>query len=267
MFGFWPIYKKELKAYMQSPSTYVVLALIFLMAGYLFQDIFRGFSMQCQMSQQYAMMGQQREAPNITAVVIRGIFGVLNFIVLFSVPMLAMRLISEEKSRGTFELLVTCPISDWAIVMGKYLALLTIGVFIIVISAIYPFMVWWIGRSPNPVDSIAPEWPIVFSCWVGLFLLYATYSAFGVMASAMSENQISAGIITLIGLLLWYFMGEYAPENATAKSILQEVAISQHIENFIKGIILFKDFAFYILVSFLFLFIGTKTLDARRWRL
>src|SRR5688500_12980461 len=121
MFGFWPIYKKELKTYLQSPSTYIVMALLFLLVGWLFQDVLRRFSEYCQQIQQMAMMGQQREAPNVTMFVISPIFGLFNMLMLFTIPMLSMRLISEEKSRGTFELLVSCPISDWSIVLGKYL--------------------------------------------------------------------------------------------------------------------------------------------------
>lgn len=263
MFGFWPIYKKELKAYLQSPSTYVVLALFFLVVGWLFQERLRFFSLYCQQMQQMAMMYGQRELPNVTMVVVGPIFGVFNMLLLFTVPMLSMRLISEEKSRGTFELLVSCPISDWAIVLGKYLALLSAGLGVLLMSVLYPLIVWWVGRA----NGSAPEWNIVYSSWVGLFLAFATYTAFGVMASAMSENQIAACVITLIGLLFWYFLEGVKIENPVMQQIVSEFSIANHMENFIKGVLQLKDFAFYILASFLFLFIATKTLDARRWRL
>jgi ABC-2 type transport system permease protein len=264
MFGFWPIYKRELKTYLQSPSTYVVLALLFVFVGLDFKTAMSMFSQYCQQADQMsAMYGMQRETPNVTQFVVRNTFSLLNMLVLFIVPLLSMRLVSEEKSRGTFELLVTCPISDWAIVIGKYLALFTLGLGIIALSGIYPVIVWWVGNA----NHVGPEWPIVFSCWLGLILIFASYSAFGVMASAMTENQITSGIITLIGLLLWFVVGVLPIENQTLQAIVKEVAISPHVENFVKGVLQLKDLVFYILTSFLFLFIATKTLDARRWRL
>src|SRR6185295_4158013 len=149
MFGFWPIYKKELKAYMQSPSTYVVLALLFVFVGLDFKTAMQMFSRYTEISrsQMGAMYGMQ-QVPNVTEFVIRNTFSLLNMLVLFTIPLLSMRLISEEKSRGTFELLVTCPISDWAIVIGKYLALVAMGLWILLLSAIFPIIIWYIGKNP-----------------------------------------------------------------------------------------------------------------------
>jgi ABC-2 type transport system permease protein len=172
--------------------------------------------------------------------------------------------VAEEKSRGTFELVVTCPVGDWSILMGKYLALLTVGLAIVVLSGAYPLITWAAGRS----NGSFPELPIVVSCWTGLFLIFASYAAFGLMASAFTENQISAGVITLIGLILWNLLGVWQMDNHPGlRAILQEMTASEHTENFINGVLLLKDFAFYILSSFTFLFIASKTLDARRWRI
>src|SRR5262245_2975114 len=99
MFGFWPVYKKELKSYLQSPSTYIVLALLFMFVGLDFKTAMHMFSQYTQQIQQMsAMYGMQREAPNITQFVVQQTFNLLNMLVLFTVPLLSMRLISEEKS-------------------------------------------------------------------------------------------------------------------------------------------------------------------------
>jgi len=263
MFDFWPIYKRELKAYFQSPSTYVVLALFFLIVGIFFQEMMAGFSMASARAAQPSMYGQAPPAPNVTEFVIRNLFQLMNFLLLFIIPMLSMRLIAEEKSRGTFELLVTCPIGDWSVLLGKYFAMLTIGLGIVLLSAIFPVIVWWAGQT----NQSAPEWPVVFSCWVGLFMIFATYGAFGLMASSLTESQITAAVITFIGILLWLLLGSLQMESMPkVRDILQELTASQHLENLIKGVLVVKDFMFYILASFLFLFIASKTLDARRWR-
>jgi ABC-2 type transport system permease protein len=264
MLNFWPIYKRETRAYFQSPSTYVVLALFFFFMGLLFQDAMfslSNMSISSGMNNPYG--GQMNQTPNITEL-LRGMFGALTFFVMFTVPMLSMRLVAEEKSRGTFELLVTCPVGDWAILLGKYFALLTVGLFIVVLSSAFPLIAYLSGHA----NGSLPEIKIVVSCWTALFLIYASYAAFGLMASAFTENQIAACVITLIGLLMWNVMGMFQVEGwPLLRTILTEMTASQHTDNFIKGVLMLKDFAFYILASFTFLFIASKTLDARRWRI
>lgn len=262
MFGFWPIYKRELKTYLQSPSTWVLLALVAFVSGIAFYANMREFSQYSAQINQMSMYGQQAQAPNITQFVVVGVFQWTSMMIMFTMPMLAMRLVAEEKSRGTFELMVTCPISDWAILLGKYFALLTIGVIIIGMSGLYPMMVAWLGR----LNSVSPEWPIVASCWIGLMLIFATYAAFGLMASSFTENQVIAAVITLIGIIAWFMIGAISFENEKLQMIMLELSASRHIENFNRGMLSLKDFAFYLLFSFFFLFVASKTLDARRWR-
>lgn len=261
--GFWPVYKRELKTFLQSPSTYVVVALLFLIVGTIFQDMMYGFSVMSERAGQAGAFGQMQEAPNVTESVIRFVFQIMSSLILFTIPLLSMRLFAEEKSRGTFELLVTCPVSDWGILLGKYFALVTVGALIVLLSGLYPVVVWWAGRA----NDVGPEWKIVASCWVGLLLIFSVYGAFGVMASAFTENQITAGVITLIGLILWNVLGSFQVESyPVVRDVLRELAAASHTDNFIKGLLSLKDFAFYILASFLFLFIASKTLEARRWR-
>lgn len=263
MFGFWPVYKREFKTYFQSPSTYVVMALLFLILGVIFQDIMFLFSRLSLSAGQMNMWGQSNPAPNATEFIVRNVFQIMVSLILFTIPLLSMRLIADEKSRGTFELLVTCPISDWAILLGKYLALVSVGVIIIALSALYPAIVWMAGKA----NGSAPEWPIVISSWIGLVLIFAAYAAFGLMASSFTENQITAAVVTLIGLILWNVLGSFQVEShPLLRDILQELAAAKHTDNFIKGVLMLKDFAFYLLASFLFLFIASKTLEARRWR-
>lgn len=264
MSGFWPVYKRELKTYLQSPSTYVVLALLFLIVGAIFQDLLARFSAMSMQAQLQMMGMSQQQAPNATEMLVRPVFQIMSSLILFTIPLLAMRLVADEKSRGTFELLVTCPISDWAILLGKYFALVTVGFAIVLLSAVYPLIVAWLGKS----NQAYVEWPIVLSCWIGLLLIFASYAAFGLMASSFTENQITAGVITLIGLILWNVLGAFGLESLPrVREVMQEATASGHTENFINGVLMLKDFVFYILTSFLFLFIASKTLDARRWRI
>lgn len=263
MFNFWPIYKREVKTFFQSPGTYVVLALWFLFLGIVFFIGMREFSQASDQAGQPGMFGQVAPTPNVTHDLIQGIFQFMTAYIMFTVPLLSMRLVAEEKNSGTFELLVTCPIGDWSILLGKYFSLLTVGVVNILISAAFPLLVWFFGRR----DGAAPEWPVVIACWTGLMLIYAAYAAFGLMASAFTENQIIAAVITLIGIILWNALGSIPWGGmTTVASIMAEASAARHTDNFIKGVLMLKDFVFYGLSAFLFLFIASKTLDARRWR-
>lgn len=264
MFDFFPVYKRELRTFFQSASTYVVLALYFLIIGVIYEQIMIAFSDMSRQAMMGGLMGQQSTAPNVTDAVIQQLFGLMVSLVMFTIPILSMRLVAEEKNRGTFELLVSCPIGDWSILIGKYLALVSVGVAMVGLGAIFPALTWWAGRATN----VSPEWPIVISCAIGMVLIFASYAAFGVMASALSDNQMTAAVITLIGLILWQIVGAFQfPDWGYLRQIAQELGASSHTDNFIKGVLTVKDFAYFVLLSFLFLFVASKTLDARRWRI
>ncbi|HOE96490.1 MAG TPA: ABC transporter permease subunit [Candidatus Sumerlaeota bacterium] len=223
--NFLPIYRRELKTYFQSPSTYIVMALLFLVLGMIYSQIMVLFSNMSAQAGMPNMFGQTPPEPNVTEMVIRSLFQIMIALILFTVPLLSMRLVAEEKSRGTFELLVTCPISDWAILMGKYLALVTVGVIVILLSGLFPVITWWAGRG----SEVVIEWPIVLSCWLGLLLIFAAYAAFGVMASSFSENQITAGVITLIGLIMCNMLASFQIESfPRIQQIFTELAAEPH---------------------------------------
>jgi ABC-2 type transport system permease protein len=264
MLDFLPVYRRELKTYLQSPSTYVVMALFFLIIGLIYHQILVEFSTMSRSALQGGMFGQTGVAPNVTEVIVRPLFNLMISLVMFTIPILSMRLVAEEKSKGTFELLVTCPIGDWSILIGKYLALVTVGVAIIALAQIYTLLTWWVGLGYGS----APEWPIVITCGIGLLLIFGAYAAFGLMASSFTDNQMTAAVITLIGLILWQIIGAFQIGGwPILREIANELSAYTHTENFINGVLTLRDFAYFVLVSFLFLFIASKTLDARRWRI
>lgn len=257
MRGWLPIYKRELKAYLQSPSTYVVVALYFLIASLIFQGIMIRFA---KLTLEAAQQNNVTDLPNITLEGMRDLFNLIGALFLFTVPLLSMRLVAEEKSQGTFEILATCPCSDWGVLIGKFLSLVSVGVCMTVMSAVYPLIVVWTGASV--------EWPVIATAWLGLILIFATYSAFGIMASALADNQISAAVMTLIGLLVWYLMSEVPlPGFPLLRALLGQASVLTHIENFISGVIDGRDMLFFALSTFLFLFVAAQTLNARRWRM
>ncbi len=137
------------------------------------------------------------------------------------------------------------------------------GLAIVVLSSVYPLTTWYFGRD----HGVAPEWPIVVSCYLQLFLIFGAYSAFGLMASSLTESQIVASVTTLVGLLLWNVAGVVTFMDARLHAVVKEFSPMSHTENFVQGLLSAKDIAFYILAAFICLFIAARMLESRRWRL
>ncbi len=261
--GWSPIYRREVATYFQSASTYIVLGLLFLAVGIFYHQIMVDFTNASAMAEAGGPFGSSPDPPNISVSVIEAIFRSLSAMILFTIPILSMRLLSEERSSGTFELLVTCPVSDWGILLGKYLALMTVGLAIVALSSVYPLVTWYFGKD----HGVAPEWPIVVTCYLQLFLIFGAYSAFGLMASSLTESQIVASVTTLVGLLLWNVAGVVTFMDARLHAVVKEFSPMSHTENFVQGLLSTKDVAFYVLASFICLFIAARMLESRRWRL
>lgn len=263
MLQFLPVYKRELKAYFQSASTYVILALYFLFFGLAYHDLMVQLSQLSLNARGGGLLGQSYVIPNINDAIVRTLFRLMISLVMFTIPILSMRLIAEEKNKGTFELLVSSPIGDWSILLGKYFALVTVGLVMTLLSSIYPLLTEWVAPDPSGL-----EWPVIMTCGIGLLLMFAAFAAFGVMASAFTAHQMTAAIVTMIGLILWQIGGELVTVDIPwLREVARDLSAFNHTENFINGVLSFRDLAYFFLMSFLFLFIASKTLDARRWRI
>lgn len=262
MRGMWPIYKRELATYLQSAPTYVVVGLLFLAIGMFFHQLMIEFTEASAMAQAGGPFMTSPEPPNLTLEVIEPVFRSLSAMILFVIPILTMRSIAQERSSGTFEVLMTCPVGDWGVLLGKYLALVTVGFFIVLLSIVYPVAAYVFGRAQGAV----PEIPMVVTGLVQLFLIFCAYAAFGLMASSLTTSQVVAAVITLIGLLLWNVVGGWSIAHAGIQAVLQQLSPLNHAENFVQGLLTLKDFVFYVLASFFFLYIASLSLESRRWR-
>lgn len=262
MSGTWPIFKRELQAHAQSSSTYIVFGLLLLAIGMLYHEVLVTFSNDSALAQASGVFSSNAEPPNITTDVIQQVFRLLSAMILLTIPILTMRSIAQERSSGTFELLLTCPVGDWGILMGKYLALVCVGFVVVVASGIYPLATYFLGRAHQAI----PELAVVLSCYLQLFLIFSTYAAFGLMASSFTQSQVVASIITLVGLLLWNVLGGLNIANPTANAIARELSPFHHTENFLLGLISVRDVVFYFLASFVCLLVASKSLESRRWR-
>jgi len=251
----WPVMKKELRLYFTTPIAYGVVFCFLLIAGYFFYSIFAFYTMA---SMQAAMNPQMGRDLNVTDSVMRPLFSNVSVILLLLMPLVTMRSFAEERRSGTIELLLTYPVRDGAVLLGKYLAALVLYACMLVLTLVYPGIVVYFARL---------EWGPLLTAYVGLLLMGATFIAVGICISSFFENQIMAGTVTFVVLLMFWVIG-WSAESAGGvwKTVLSELSIIEHFDTFAKGILDTKDVIYYLAFTSLALFIGLKSLEARRWK-
>ena len=251
----WPIFKKEMRLYFTSPIAYVVCTIFLLIAGYFFFSIFSFFT---RASMQSAMNPQMGRDLNVTDSVLRPLFSNVSVILLLLMPMVTMRLFSEERRSGTIELLLSYPVRDGAVLVGKYLAALALYAGMLLFTLLYPAILVYFARL---------EWGPVLTGYLGLALMGATFLAVGLFASSLTENQIVASITTFGVLLLFWVLGwtaDYA--GAPWNRVLTHLSIIEHNDSFAKGVLDTKDIVYYLDFTLLALFLTLRSLEARRWK-
>lgn len=250
----WPIYKKELRLYFTSPIAYVVLTIFVFIAGLFFLSIFQYFA---RASMQMAMNPQMGRDLNVTDSVLRPLFSNVSVILLLLMPMVTMRLFAEERRSGTIELLLTYPVRDGAVLLGKYLAALTLYGVMIAATLAYPAILAAFARL---------EWGPTLTGYLGLLLMGAMFLAVGLFASSITENQIVAAVVTFGVLLMFWIIGwtaEFA--SGPVGAVLTHLSILEHNDTFAKGVLDTKDVIYYIDFTVLALFLTLRSLESRRW--
>ena len=234
----YQIIKRELGTYFASPIAYVISAIFLAVMGGLF-----GF-----------ILYYSREAT------MRYLFGhviIILFLVLVS-QALTMRLLAEEKRSGTLELLLTSPVRDWEVVLGKYVA--SLGAFLVMtlLTAYMPILLLRVGK---------PDVGPMLSGYLGLILLGSALLAIGLFASSLTQNQIVAAIVGVgITLLMWLVSGLSEMVSGGVKAVVEYLPLFAHYNDMLRGVIDTKDILYYVSVVALFLFLSTRVLESRRWK-
>jgi ABC-2 type transport system permease protein len=248
------ICQKELKGYFASPIAYLLMAFFGLIFGFGFYTAARDF---VRFSFQAQMMGQQQPM-SVNEQIIRPLVGFASTIALFLVPMITMRLFAEEKRAGTIELLMTSPINDLEIIVGKWLGAMLLYLCILGMSALNFAMLFLWGK---------PDLKPVLVAYLGLILQGGVLLAVGAFISTTTKNQIIAGGVTFfVCLLLWLLSWFTAFDSGATASVVSYLSIVTHFENFAKGVIDSKDIVFYISMIFFALFITARSMESLRWR-
>lgn len=245
---------KELRSYFVSPIAYVLLvmfALIFGLFFWLFLQRFVMVGMEMQMrGQMYPM--------NLNDEMIRPLLSNASVMSLFFIPMITMRLFAEEKRTGTIELLVTSPIRDLEVVIGKWLASIALYACMLLFSGLSVLFLFKYGH---------PDWKPLLIGYLGLLLQAGALLAIGTFISTLTKNQIIAGAVTFaVCLILWVISWPSEFESAMWARVLSYLSIVTHFESFGRGVLDTKDLVFYATVIFLGLFLTSRSMESLRWR-
>jgi ABC-2 type transport system permease protein len=230
------IAKREIRTYFNSPIAYIVVTVFMLLAGYLF----------------FGSLFIERQAE------LRSYFNLMPLLLSFIVPAMAMRLIAEEKGSGSLEMLITMPVRDWQVIVGKFLGGMTLLATLVGLTLCYAVTVMLVG----PLD----KGPAIGG-YVGVLLMGGAYMAIGVMASTFTRNQIVAFIIGFaisFALFLFYRLVQFTPESL--QPLLSYLSIESHFESISRGVIDSRDVVYYLSVMVVSLVIATVTLESRKWK-
>ena len=228
---------KEIQIYFGGPTAYIV-GLIFLgLTGFFFaQDLESAFP--------EASLGS--------------FFQWAPLLLILMAPTLTMRLLAEEQKLGTIELLLTSPVRDWEVVLGKYLASLVFLLATLSLTLYYTLpLAVFANPDPGPI----------YSGYLGLVLLAAVGLSVGMLTTTLTSNQIVAAVVAMGILLALYFVGVASGvAGGVGSTVINEIGLDSHFEDFAKGIIDTKHIVYFVSLTIFFLFLTVRALESRRWR-
>ena len=252
------IAQKELKSYFSSPIAYIVIGLWALLYGYFFVAILNFFVRQSMQMSQFGQQGPQ--AMNVNQQLIRPLLQNVLILILFLMPMVTMRAYSEEKRSGTIELLLTSPLSDFQIILGKFFGAMALYSVMLAVTLIHLGILFLPGVGN-------PEWKPILTAYIGLLLMGGCFISLGLFISSLTKNQIVAGMVTFaVFLLLWVITWIGSFSGPTVDKVTQYLSIVDHYDDFGKGVLDTTHLIYYVSFITFGLFLTAKSVDSERWR-
>lgn len=229
------IYMKELKSYFNSPIAYIVIIVFLVIIGWFFTNgLF---------------------ANNVAS--LRPMFDMVPFIFLFFIPAITMRSFSEEKKQGTIELLLTKPVTEYELVIGKFLAALMLTIITLIPTLLYFLAVLNLGDL---------EIGAVIGGYLGLILMAAVYIGIGLFASSLTENQVIAFIISFIIIFALFMLGKILIQVSPGLvSAVEFISTDYHFSNISRGVIDTRNLIYYFSMIFLSVFLTKVSIESRKW--
>lgn len=244
---------KELRSYFASPIGYIIIGLFALLFGWFFYVYLTLF-----VQRSTGMAGMGGGATNINQDMIRYVLMNSAVIILFVMPMITMRTYAEEKRSGTIELLLTSPLTDVQIILGKFFGAMGLYAAMLLVTLLYMGILFIYGN---------PEWRPIASGYLGLLLMGGCFISLGLLISSLTKNQIVAGVLTFaVFLMLWVINWIGDQSGPTTRVIVNYLSIVDHFDDFARGIIDTKHLVYYLSFITFGLFLTAKSVDSERWR-
>src|SRR5688572_20821620 len=246
---------KELKGYFASPIAYIVIGFSAILFGWFFVNLLYYFD---RVSLQAGMGMGGPASVNVNEMLIAPLFMNVSVILLFTLPLVTMRIYSEEKRSGTIELLLTAPLTDFQIVMGKFLGALVLYGAMLAVTLVHIGFLFAFGN---------PEWRPVATGYLGLLLMGGCFLSLGLFISSLTKNQIIAGMVTFAVFLLFWIINWIATfTGPTMQAVLNYLSITEHQNDFARGVIDTKHLVYYVSFIAFSLFLTVRAVDSERWR-
>lgn len=257
MQSIYVIAKKEIHALFVSPIAYVVLTGFLLIGGWFFFNLLFRFNYLLTLYSTF-QNPEGLAGLNLNEQVIAPLLQNLTIISLIMIPLITMRAFAEEKKNGTYELLLTSPLTVTQIVLGKFFGCLFFIFVMILLTGIYPAILLLYGN---------PEMGVLASGYLGLFLLGVVFVSVGLFTSSLTENQIVAAVTCFVILLLLYVLSWPAETSgATLGGVLRYLSVVDHFGEMVKGLIDTKDIVYFLSLILLSLFLAHRCVEASRWK-
>lgn len=248
---------KDIRAQFVSPIAYVVLTGFLLLGGWFFFNLLARFNFLLNLYLSFRNPEAMARL-NLNEFVIAPLLHNLSVILVILVPVITMRSFAEEKRSGTYELLMTSPLTVTEIVLGKFLGAFSFIFIMVLLTGIYPLILVIYGD---------PEPGVILSGFLGLLLLATAFVSVGLLTSSFTENQIIAAVSCLVALLLLYVISWPADTaGETLGALLKYVSLTEHFGEMVKGVIDTRDLMYFGSVIVLALFLTQRSVESLRWR-
>ena len=247
------ITQREVSAYFASPIAYVLIGFFALLFGWFFYVPLAFFI------QQSSQMGMNpTQALNINQMLVGPTLMNTTVIMLFLFPLITMRTYAEEKRSGTIELLLTSPVTDVEIIIGKFLGAMLLYAAMLAVTMLHMAILFIFGD---------PEWKPIATGYLGLLLMGGCFLSLGLFISSLTRNQIVAAMATFgVFLMLWVINWISTFVGPTTQTVLQYLSLTEHFDDFAKGIVDTKHVIYYLSFMAFGLFLTAKSVDSERWR-
>jgi len=256
--GLRAIYEREMRSYFTSPIAYVVTAVFLLVVGLFFMTLLRNYlAFDGYYRERLLSMGQDPGPADVHQYLIRRFMSTLGAVTLFVLPFVTMGSFAEEHRAGTMELLLTSPVSQRAIVLGKFLAASSFFAMLLMLAFAILLPLFFGGN---------PHAPSVLVGFLGVFLQGESFLVVGMFISSLTRSQVVAGIGGLGAALLLWLAGLLGEPTSTLGAWLNELSLVTHFEDFTKGVFDSKHVLFYACFVFFGLFLTLRSLESLKYR-